>query len=281
MVPYVGCAVARELLQPLVDGELPMPDQVALEAHLRWCDTCRSRIEDLRLIGASLRRGGGVLAPARDERVLASVQSEVLARISAERDQSWSVRVREAFADRRLLWPALGATAAVVLCLYAATIVNRVARLELPSSLAERIAVLATPGSDRHPLPLDARILPPKPIDQGLAVESIPPEDVVFALAAVVTRDGRVANFELLDAAESAHVNALLEAVKTSRFAPARTSDGAVAVNVVWVVASTTVKGAVDPNDSGVIAPLAAPAPHEATKPISGPLGPALRPARS
>jgi hypothetical protein len=284
MVPYLGCDAARELLEPLVDGELPMPDQVGLEAHLRWCETCRIRVEDLRLIGASLRRGGGVVVRTRDERALASVQSEVLARISAERDQSWPVKVREACADRRLLWPALGATAAVVLCVYAATIVNRVARLELPSSLAEQIAVLASPGSDRYPLPLDARILPPKPIDQGLSLQTIPSEDVVFALAAVVTRDGRVANFELLDAADSAHVSALLDAVKGSRFAPARTSDGAVAVNVVWVVASTTVKGELDPNDTGVIVPLAAPAPGAdvVAKPLSGRLGrPALRPARS
>ena len=32
-----------------------MADQLAVESHLRWCDTCALRVEDMRLIGASLR----------------------------------------------------------------------------------------------------------------------------------------------------------------------------------------------------------------------------------
>ena len=38
-------------------------------------------------------------------------------RVRAERDQAFGVRVREMFTDMRLLWPAVGATMAVLVCL--------------------------------------------------------------------------------------------------------------------------------------------------------------------
>ena len=57
MIPYLGCDAAREMLEAFVDGELAMADQVAVESHLRWCRTCGARVEDLRVIGASLRIG--------------------------------------------------------------------------------------------------------------------------------------------------------------------------------------------------------------------------------
>ena len=260
MISYLGCDGAREMLQPFIDGELQTVEQVRLESHLRWCDTCAARVDDLRTIGASLRIGAAVPGhDAEDERALSVIQSEVLTRIRAERDQSWPVRCRGLFSDMRFLWPAIGATVAVAVCVYAVMSVNRVARAERPYSLADRISALAHPGSDRNPLQLDSRMLAPRPLDHGTSLDLMPAEDAVFALAAVVTREGRLANFELLDAAESAHVTALLEAVKESRFTPARTSDGAVAVNVVWLLARTTVKASIDPNDSGFVVPLSAP----------------------
>ena len=61
MIPYVGCEYAREHLDAFVDGELSVAEQVAVESHLRWCRTCAARVEDLQLIGASIRLGS--LAP--------------------------------------------------------------------------------------------------------------------------------------------------------------------------------------------------------------------------
>ena len=283
MISYLGCAGAREMLQPFVDGELQTAEQVRLESHLRWCDTCAARVEDLRTIGASLRARAGVPGHhAEDQRALSVIQSEVLTRIRAERDQSLTARCRVWFSDMRYLWPALGATVAVVACVYAATSMNRAARAELPDSLADRISALSRPGSDRNPLQLDSRMLAPRPLDYGTSLDLMPAEDVVFALAAVVTREGRVANFELLDPAETAHVTALLEAVKESRFTPARTSDGAVAVNVVWLLARTTVKASIDPNDSGIVTPLGPTAGTPTAEPASGERPRrAARPARS
>jgi hypothetical protein len=294
MIRYLGCDTAREMLQPLVDLELPMAEQVELESHLRWCDTCAARVEDLRLIGAALRLGAAAPPMHPDDAgAMASIQSEVLTRIGAEREQSLAVRCREAFADMHFLWPALGATAAVVVCLFAVTSVNRVMRIQLPDSMADRITTLANPGSDRNPLPIDMLMLAPRPLTAGPALESMSDEEAVFALAAIVTREGRISDYALLHAARESHgagpatssyaeVNALLDAVKQSRFAPAQTPDGAVAVNMVWLLARTTVKASIDPNDPGLLVPLTGPDGGEVVKPLSDSLeAPAPHPARS
>ena len=70
-------------------------------------------------------------------------------------------------------------------------------------------------------------MLAPRPLNEGPALDLIPEEEAVFAFAAVVTREGRVANYELLAsvrdsevrrmAARSDYVSALLDAVKYSR----------------------------------------------------------------
>lgn len=291
MIRYLGCDAAREMLQPFVDLELAMAEQVELEAHLRWCETCAARVQDLRLIGAALRVGGA--APpvhAEDTWAMASIQSEVLTRIRTERDQSLPVRFREVFADMHFFWPALGATAALVGCLFAVTSVNRVVRAELPYSMADRITTLANPGSDRNPLQLDMLMLAPRPLTEGPPLESMAEEEAVFALAAIVTREGRISDYELLHAVRGSRgqatssqdeVNALLSAVKKSRFAPAQTPEGVVAVNVVWLLARTTVRASIDPNDPGLLAPLMPPI-DVVVKPLNDELSPpAPRPARS
>ena len=55
MIPYLDCRAAQELLEAFIDGELAVADQVALESHLRWCTVCAARVEDVQLIGVSLR----------------------------------------------------------------------------------------------------------------------------------------------------------------------------------------------------------------------------------
>jgi hypothetical protein len=115
------------------------------------------------------------------------------------------------------------------------------------------IQMLANPGSDENPMRLDGGMTAPPRALNGAALDSIPGDEAVFALAAVVTREGRVANYEVLlserasvrrhDAAvQTDDVSSVLNAVKQSRFAPAQGTDGApVAVNMVWVLARTTV----------------------------------------
>jgi hypothetical protein len=258
MIPYLTCPTAREMLDAFVDLELPMDEQVAVEAHLRWCATCAARVADMRLIGAGLRVGAALPAVTfAEERALSTMQSEVFARVAAEREQSWPVRSREWFADMRYMWPAIGATAALVACMVVAMKINNFIRTELPDSIADQISVLANPGSDRNPLRLDSFMLAPRTLDGGPVLDGIPEEEAVFALATVVTREGRIANYELLQpthsgarrygaSADPKTVLAVLDAVKDSRFAPAQTSDGAVAVNMVWLLARTTVKASAE-----------------------------------
>ena len=283
MIPYLGCQGARDMLEPLVDGELPMSEQVALEAHLRWCDTCRARVEDIRLIGSALRLGSDAsAADYTDAAARATMYEEVVMRVEAERKQSLAHQWRELFTDMRYLWPAFGATAAVIICVCASTLVNQIVRAERPNSMAAMIEIMANPGSDQNPLHLESGMLAPRPLDVSPALAAIPDEEAVYAVAAVVTREGRVSNYELLQwvreplanpasASESDEVTAVLDAVKHSRFEPAQTVDGVVAVNMVWVLARTTVKASAKADD-----------PYGSPVGVGrGRAGTALRPARS
>lgn len=291
MVPYLGCQHARELLQSFIDGELCVEDQVALETHLRWCRTCAAHIEDLRLIGDSIRVGAATARSHDHQREMAALQAGVLSRVRVEHEQSFTVQVRSLFDDLHLLWAGLGAVTAVVVCLFGMMGVLHAAGDERPDSLAGVIQALATPGSNRNPVRIDAFVSVPRAIDDSPALEQIRQqldhmreEEASFALAAVVTREGRVVNYELLvserdavrrrsTAAQAGDVARLLNAVGRARFEPAQRVGGVpVAVNMVWLLARTTVKGnprAIELFDFDVPPEAAPPAVVPATKPTS------------
>ena len=258
MTQYVGCERARTLLDGLLDGELSMPDQLAVESHLRWCDTCALRVEDMRTIGASLRVQSAA-GPVVSTETLTTLTEGLLVRVRAERAQSFPSRVREMLSDRRLLWPALGATAAVVLCVAAAVSVLHASKLEDPESLAGMISALSSPGTERNPLrPADNGISIPRLSDEegsrtGGALEHVADEDFIYAFRTVIGRDGRPGNSELLLLGGAAGVDsqafaqaaaqelAMLDVVRQARFKPAQTPMGqAVAVDMVWLIAKTT-----------------------------------------
>jgi hypothetical protein len=255
MIAYLDCRAALEMLEGFIDGELAVDDQVALESHLRWCRVCAARVEDMQLIGVSLRITSCALRVADEaDDSLTSVQSEVLTRIKTEREQSMLMQMRDMCSDMRFFWPAVGASFALAACLCVAVTVVSLTADENPDSLAGMIQVLANPGSDANPMRLDgAMAAPPRALD-GSGLDSVPGDEAVFALAAVVTREGRVANYELLfserasvrrhdTAVQTDDVSSVVNAVKQSRFTPAQAVDGApVAVNMVWVLARTTVK---------------------------------------
>jgi hypothetical protein len=280
MIPYLDCHAAQAMLEAFVDGELRVADQVALESHLRWCRVCTARVEDMQTIGASLRLTSCALRAADNaDEGLTSVQSEVLTLIETEREQSMWVQVRSMCTDMRFFWPAVGASFALAACLCGAVAVVALTSDEKPDSLAGMIEVLANPGSDENPLRLDdAMAAPPRALDGvGLDSFSLSGDEAVVALAAVVTREGRVANYEVLfserasvrrhdTAVETDDVSSVVNAVKRSRFAPAQAMDGApVAVNMVWVLARTTVKASAQASiDPVVPAARLAPAPHPA-----------------
>jgi len=236
------------------------------------------------LIGTSIRVGPPKLALAREvEPASSAVYSRVMMRMRAERDQAFTVRLREMFADMRLLWPALGATMAVLVCLSVAIGVLKSTSSERPSSLATRLEAM-NPGSEANPLRPDnnARvdryfdkfvdsdraggISIPRVMDDGASVAGIPGEEAMFTMAMVVNREGRITTAEMLNsergshnAERALHANeAVLDAVRQSRFAPAQTPIGrTVAVNMVWLIFVTTVQTP-DPQTPVQVAPVVA-----------------------
>ncbi len=270
MTPYVGCEYARERLEGLLDNELSVDEQVLVESHVRWCRTCADRIEDFQLIGISIRVGPPSVPAVQVDPALSAVYSGVLTRMRAERDQALPARMREMFTDMRLLWPALGATMAVLVCLSVAIGVLKSTTTERPESLAMRLDALY-PGSEANPLRPDnnARvdryfdkyvdsdraggISIPRVLGDGTFFAGIGDQEAMFTMATVVNREGRVTNAALLNserigtnAERSLHADdleAVLDAVRQSRFAPAQTPIGrTVAVNMVWLIVVTTVQ---------------------------------------
>ena len=115
MIPVLGCETTRGMLHAFMDGELTIAEQVALEAHLRWCRTCAAHVDDLRIIGDSLRLW--VPTPNDEDPALDALQARVVSRRRAERDLCWTTCVRHAFEDLHVVWAAAGATAGVLACL--------------------------------------------------------------------------------------------------------------------------------------------------------------------
>jgi hypothetical protein len=287
MTPYVGCEYARERLEGLLDDELSVDEQVLVESHVRWCRTCADRIEDFQLIGTSIRVGSPSLPQVIDaEPALSAVYSRVLMRVRAERDQAFAVQMRELFTDMRLLWPAVGATMAVLVCLSVAVGVLKSTSMERPESLATRLEAM-NPGSEANPLRPDnnARveryfakyvdsdraggISIPRVLDDGTFFAGIRDQEAMFTMATVVNRDGRITNAELLNsersgakAQQAGHANdveAVLDGVRQSRFAPAQTPIGrTVAVNMVWLIVVTTVQQPTGPQPTVPESPVVA-----------------------
>ncbi len=276
MTQYVGCDRARPLLEGLIDGELSMPDQLAVESHLRWCDTCALRLDDMRTIGDSLRTQPASRPIVDDtDDSLTALTEGVLVRVRAERDQSLPSRVREMLTDRRFLWPALGATSAVLLCVAAAVSVLHASLSRTPESLASMISAVRPlrPADNGISIP---RLMEDEVFRTDLALESIPEDDVIYPVRMVVGSDGNVAWEMLLadDGLASSQQTAVLNAVRKTRFTPALTPMGqAVAVDVVWLLAKTTAvaPAPVEPPVPAVVRAKQAPKPP-AAQPDAPPL---------
>lgn len=242
------CLAVRRRLSAFVDGELAVRDQIRVEAHLRQCPSCGAEADQLRDLGASVRSLFGAVAP--DEGRLDGLAANVVSRLAAERDESVPGRLERLFDDMHLLWAALGAAGATVSCValmvgmcYLGGIQSR------PDSLSAVLAAMASPGSDRNPVSPKGRLQMPSIAFDGNLSPSVADlesgDDRVFALAAAVTREGRISNLELLGSnpGDRAQIVGLLDSIAQTRFVPARYANLPVAVNVVWLHAYLTVRG--------------------------------------
>jgi hypothetical protein len=251
----LSCASTRRRLHAFHDCELPVSDQIAVGAHLEWCGECANQYAELRFVRAALRATApgrtAVSTLSREE--AAGFSAAIVNRVKAEHDQSFFVRVREMFADMHLVYAGLGATAATVVCVIIMLGMMRFATKERPDSLAALVNFLATPGSNANPLDVDGWMQMPRALDAAISADSTAEDDAVFAVAAVVTREGRIGNLEMLrangararvgGAKQERVVENLMDAISRARFEPAQKAGLPVAVNMVWLVASTTVRG--------------------------------------
>jgi hypothetical protein len=254
------CDEARPLLEEYHDDELPVGDQIAVRAHLEWCDECSLVFSDLRLMRGLVRatsRGQTLL----DQEDRSTFQAGVITRARAEDRVSWSARVRDALDDMHIVYAGMGAAAATVFCVLVLMSMMRYATQERPDSLAAIVSLLASPkvvaidenapGTNKNPVVVDARMLMPRALDQLFLSAASASDESVFTLSAVVTREGRLVNVEWHPTSgrtpkrgsrEAEAVDTLLNTASLARFEPARVAGLPVAVNMVWLVANTTVR---------------------------------------
>src|SRR5262249_2228630 len=149
-----ACEVARQSLQPFLDGELGVGDQIAVAAHLEWCPECADALADMRTIRRVLRARGSGYAPLSREEA-AGFQAGVRAPTRAESESSLFARVRGLFDDLHFVYAGLGGVAALLLCGVVTLGTMQYATSQRPDSLAAVVAFLATPGASADVASID------------------------------------------------------------------------------------------------------------------------------
>jgi hypothetical protein len=247
MMHVLPCDRVREDLAAYHDGELAMDARVLVQSHLQECVTCRLEEQALSDLGDALRTMA-TSVPGRAEHD-GRLSAAVLERVHVEHQLSLGARVRDLFEDMHFVWAGLGASLAMLFCIFASAGVLQAASQEKPGSLAGIISALA---SADDPVRLAGAVIENRALLDTTEAMQTTDEDAELMLSALVTRDGRIQNLELLEKqARALHIKpetigAMLEAASRARFEPAQSGGLPVAVNVVWLVTSTTVKGQPD-----------------------------------
>jgi hypothetical protein len=245
------CSSVQRRLQSFHDGELPVKEMIDVEGHIGTCPPCARDLRQIQTLGDALRLAA---APAPAEN-WAGLQPGVISRMRAERHESWSARAQRFIDDVHLVWIGLASAAATFVL--AGSILGMVHNIpDRSDSLAAMFAVLgAKVGSDLNPAPLDGRglnlgptpVLVPTVPQDGVVYATLEtatiPDGVMVPLSAQVTTNGSVENVRMLDRTLSTTgVRDLMDALSRGRLEPAQYGGAPVAVNVVWLLANTTVK---------------------------------------
>lgn len=265
MMHILPCIQVRSDLNAYHDGELDMEARVLIHGHLQECVACRLEAAALADLGAALRTMAGSV-PGRASSETGVITDSVLYRIRVEQRFSFVARLRESFEDMHLVWAGLGATIAMLFCIFASAGVLHAANQERPDSLAGIISTIASGATE--PVRLVDSAFENKPLLD--TTESLPlGQETDLMLSAFVTRDGRIQNVALLEEqARTLHVKpevvlAMIDAASRARFSLKQASAHG-GVNVVWLVTSTTVKGRPDYD-------LYLLSPPRVAKPVLGP----------
>jgi hypothetical protein len=242
-----ACRSVRARLSAYVDGELPSRQHHAVRQHLAGCAACAAEVKALAQVGAVLRDGfGDVTWPCPEIDVM---RASVVARFAAERNQWLRTRLKVAFEDMHLVWAGLSATAAVCICAVSLVALWYFSPPERDDSIAGLIAAMANPGSDRNPVSVHPRLQLPRVSPDAQLTELLAnsdEEDLVLAVAAVVTQQGRVLDPSVVAwnrGDRASEVARLMRSLQEAQLHPATDAGGApVAVNLVWVFSQTTVR---------------------------------------
>jgi hypothetical protein len=251
MTPLACTAVLRQL-QAYHDDELHVADQIAVATHIDGCSNCHEALTELEGLGTLLRECAPGRAPLSCDDA-ANFTSTVVNRARVEDAASLLSSIREIFDDRRVVYAGLGATTATLACLVIMLTMMRFAGIERTDSLAGMMHVLKEPAVGLEPIVIrpiivDARVMMPRALDNFSDGDV---GDSVLALSGVVTSEGRVSNIEINDgnggvamaSMDSRRLESLVDAASKTRFEPVMKDGSPVAVNMVWFVAHTTVRG--------------------------------------
>ena len=241
------CSAVRRRLPLFHDDELPITDTIAVETHVKDCTRCAEELNGLRGLRDVLRSAAAP-GPADD---WTGLQPGVISRMKAEQNQSWTACAGRLLDDLHLVWIGLAATAATFLCGAIVLGMLHFASPERADSLAAVITVVSAPyGSELNPVRAFTApfISGPSIPAQGPMADTlegtVSEREVVLALSALVTREGRVSDLSVLkNDRDRAELLQILDAISRHRLEPARFGQAPVAVNLVWLLAHTTVRG--------------------------------------
>ena len=249
------CSAVRQRLPAFHDRELPISELIAVESHVQGCPPCARELRALQDVGRALRDAAAP-GPTDD---WTGLQPGVIVRMRAEAHQSWTARAHRCFDEIHLVWIGLAATVATFLCGAVALSALHYGPERRDDSLAAAIAVMTAPtGSDLNPVRPDERLGPRySPLADYISMPSVPKEgpmeamlltpiseeEVMLALSAVVTREGRVSGLSVLAKdTDRRDLDTILAGISQARLEPARAGSDPIAVSVVWLLTHTTVK---------------------------------------
>jgi hypothetical protein len=246
------CSSVRRRLHDFYDRELPVRELIAIGSHVETCPPCTRELRAISSIGDELRLAAAP-GPADD---WTGLQPGVISRMRAEDHQSLTARAQRFIDDVHLVWIGL-ASATATLVLAGSVLSILASGPNRNDSLAAVFAMLsAKAGSDLNPASLDGRgldlgptpvVVPTVPLDgvvfATLERATMSDEDIVIPLSARVTIEGYVENIEMLNSeASPTQVHDIVDALSRGRISPAHYGNSPVAVNLVWLLASTTVR---------------------------------------
>jgi hypothetical protein len=249
----LNCAATRRRLNAFYDRELAISDQIAVSAHLEWCDECAEALDAMRAVGRIVQNvGHGRMAMTNEE--AAAFNAAVVDRVKAERRVSLTTQVQALFEDMHLVYAGAGAAVAALVSIVIMLSMMRFATNERPDSLAAIVNVLATPLECEPGVDPTASACHERWTGRFQRANESAEQDAVFALESVITRHGRLASLELLrggrhaaTAADANLVEGLLDVVSRARLEQAPAPPLSDLGRMVWWVEHATVRATTKP----------------------------------